>query len=226
MTVMTTPRSKFRSSPSLQNHWELVYNSKNHAQVSWHQKHSTTSLDWILEHTKPSQDIIDVGSGVSILTDNLIEAGYSNLSAVELSESAIIATQKRLGSKESLVRFYCQNILDFETDQRFDLWHDRALFHFLTCESEQKKYINTLNAHLEIGGYFLLATFAPDGPTICSNLDVASYDKKTISALLADDFRMIKTASEDHNTPTGKLQKFNYFLLQKISTPPKKTGVV
>jgi len=121
---MTALRSKFRSSSGLQNHWELVYKSKNHAQVSWHQKHPTTSLDWILEHTKPSQDIIDVGSGVSILTDNLTEAGYSNLSAVELSESAIIAIQKRLGSKESLVRFYCQNILDFETDQRFDLWHE------------------------------------------------------------------------------------------------------
>ncbi|HIF89700.1 MAG TPA: class I SAM-dependent methyltransferase [Candidatus Thioglobus sp.] len=223
---MTTPRSKLRPSSSLQNHWELVYKSQNHAQVSWHQKHSTTSLDWILEHTKPSQDIIDVGSGVSILTDNLIEEGYSNLSAVELSESAIIATQKRLGGKESLVRFYCQNILDFETDQRFDLWHDRAVFHFLTHESEQKKYINKLNTHLAIGGYFLLATFAPDGPTICSNLDVASYDEKAVRALLADDFRMIKTASEDHITPTGKLHQFNYFLLQKISTPPKNTGVV
>ena len=213
---MKAPTSK---SLDLQNHWEKIYKSRDHAQVSWHQTHPTTSLEWILEHTEPSQAIIDVGSGVSILTDNLIKAGYSNLSAVELSKSAVIATQKRLGSNASLPKFYVQNILGFETNQRFDLWHDRAVFHFLTVESEQKKYINKLNAHLEIGGYFLLATFAPDGPTICSNLDVASYDKKTISALLADDFRMIKTSHEDHTTPSGKMQTFNYFLLQKISLP-------
>lgn len=223
---MAAQRNMPKPSPNLQDHWESLYKAKNHSQISWHQNRTTMSLDWIIEHTNQNDEIIDVGSGVSILIDNLIEVGYSNLSAVELSESAIGVTQRRLGSKQSLVEFYCQNILDFETVQRFDLWHDRAVFHFLTRESEKKKYIRKLNTHLKTGGYFLLATFALDGPSICSNLDVAPYDEKTISALLADDFRMIKAASEDHITPTGKLQKFNYFLVQKISTASKKNEVI
>ncbi|MGE4570805.1 MAG: class I SAM-dependent methyltransferase [Gammaproteobacteria bacterium] len=223
---MAAQRNMPKPSPNLQDHWESLYKAKNHSQISWHQNRATMSLDWIIEHTNQNDEIIDVGSGVSILIDNLIEVGYSNLSAVELSESAIGVTQRRLGSKQSLVEFYCQNILDFETVQRFDLWHDRAVFHFLTRESEKKKYIRKLNTHLKTGGYFLLATFALDGPSICSNLDVAPYDEKTISALLADNFRMIKAASEDHITPTGKLQKFNYFLVQKISTASKKNEVI
>ena len=127
-----------RKSLDLQNHWEEIYKSRDHAQVSWHQTHPTTSLEWILEHTEPSQAIIDVGSGVSVLMDNLIEAGYSNLSAVELSKSAVIATQKRLGSNASLPKFYVLNILDFENNQRFDLWHDRAVFHFLLLKVNRK----------------------------------------------------------------------------------------
>ena len=208
-----------RKSLDLQNHWEEIYKSRDHAQVSWHQTHPITSLEWILEHTEPSQAIIDVGSGVSVLMDNLIEAGYSNLSAVELSKSAVIATQKRLGSNASLPKFYVLNILDFENNQRFDLWHDRAVFHFLTVESEQKNYIKKLNMCLAKGGYFLLATFAPEGPSSCSSLDVMRYDEMALSTLLGDDFRLIKTSHEDHTTPNGKMQTFNYFLLQKISQP-------
>ena len=206
-------------SADLQNHWEQIYKSRDHAQISWHQRRSTTSLDWILEHTEPSEAIIDVGSGVSVLMDNLIEAGYSNLSAVELSKSAVIATQKRLGNNASLPKFYVQNILDFEGNQRFDLWHDRAVFHFLTVQSEQKNYIKKLNTYLAKGGYFLLATFAPEGPSSCSSLDVMRYDEMALSTLLGEDFRLIKTSHEGHTTPSGKIQKFNYFLLQKISLP-------
>ena len=115
-------------------HWDKVYQSKDHNQVSWHQTHSTISFEWILKHTQKNDSIIDVGSGVSILADNLLDEGYTHLSLLELSPTAIQTTKDRLKAHTSKVNFYNENILNFQSDTQFDLWHDRAVFHFLTNE--------------------------------------------------------------------------------------------
>lgn len=198
------------------NHWDNVYQQKDHSQVSWHQNHSTISLDWIIEHTKPTDKVIDVGCGVSVLADNLLEKGYLNLFLLEISTEAIETVKKRLQPFVKNLHFINQNILDFDTDQRFNLWHDRAVFHFLTKTQEQKTYITKLTQHLKPGGYFLLSTFALDGPKECSDLDVVQYDADKISTLLGQNFKLLKTQNEKHAHPNGSIQSFNYFLFQKL----------
>ncbi|MCH9745399.1 MAG: class I SAM-dependent methyltransferase [Proteobacteria bacterium] len=196
-------------------HWDKVYTTKKHSQVSWHQDHATISLDWIIEVIQPNDAIIDVGCGVSVLADNLLDKGFSDLSLLELSSIALKSTQKRLVSNLNKVSFYHQNILDFSTKKYFKLWHDRAVFHFLTDPNDQKTYIQKLNDYLQKDGFFLLATFALDGPKQCSELDIVQYDEKKISRLLSKNFKLIKTVTESHVKPNGGVQKFNYFLLQK-----------
>ena len=196
-------------------HWDKVYQSKDHNQVSWHQTRSTISFEWILKYTQKNDPIIDVGSGVSILADNLLDEGYTHLSLLELSPTAIQTTKDRLKTHTSKVNFYNENILNFQSDTQFDLWHDRAVFHFLTDEKDQQTYINKLNQYLKPQGYFLLATFATTGPKQCSELDIVQYDKDKITQLLGDDFTLIQTTSETHPHPNGSTQDFNYFLLQK-----------
>ena len=196
-------------------HWDKVYTTKVHEQVSWHQSHATISLDWILEVTQPNDAIIDVGCGVSVLADNLLDEGYSNLALLELSTTALEATQKRLESNLDKVRFYNQNILEFSSKKRFKLWHDRAVFHFLTDANDQQIYLQKLYDYLQQDGFFLLATFATDGPTQCSELHIVQYNAEKITQLLGERFKLIKTTAESHPNPNGGVQKFNYFLLQK-----------
>lgn len=196
-------------------HWDQVYQTKDHKQVSWHQTHATLSLAWILEHTQPSDAIIDVGCGVSILADELLEKGYQNLSLLELSSSALDTLKARLAQYPNQPTFYNVNILEFEPEDGYDLWHDRAVFHFLTKPDERQLYLHKLKQYLKPKGYFLLATFAPDGPTQCSELDIEQYDVAKISVLLGEDFQLIKTSNEQHPHPNGSMQSFNYFLFQR-----------
>ncbi len=198
-------------------HWDKVYTSKAHDKLSWHQDQASISLEWILEYANTKAAIIDVGTGVSILSDNLLDKGYQNLSLLELSPSAIQVLKIRLKKYAERLTFYNENILDFETETRFDLWHDRAVFHFLTDEEDQQIYIEKLTQHLKTGGYFLLATFAPTGPQQCSELDIVQYDKDKITQQLGTHFKLIKTTSETHPHPNGTTQDFNYFLFKKIN---------
>jgi trans-aconitate methyltransferase len=199
-------------------HWDQVYNNKAHAQLSWHQECSTLSYDWILEFTQPEDSIIDVGCGVSILADELLAKKYQQISLLELSDSALNTIKKRLKKEVTAdIRFYHQDILEFNTSQTFKLWHDRAVFHFLTTEEEQLIYLKKLKQYLELGGYFLLATFAPDGPKKCSNLNTVQYNKDKISTFLGADFKCLRVKNEHHPHPNGTAQSFNYFLFQRIN---------
>jgi 2-polyprenyl-3-methyl-5-hydroxy-6-metoxy-1,4-benzoquinol methylase len=201
--------------PDTLSHWDNVYQNKDHNQVSWHQNHATVSFDWILEHTSKDDAIIDVGCGVSVLADNLLNEGYCKLSLLELSPTAIQTTKNRLKDHSDKVSFYNENILDFQSNIQFDLWHDRAVFHFLTDKKDQQTYLNKLNQYLKFQGYFLLATFAPTGPKECSELNIVQYDGNKITQLLGNDFKLVKTTSETHPHPNGSTQDFNYFLFQK-----------
>ncbi|SMM98508.1 SAM-dependent methyltransferases [uncultured Candidatus Thioglobus sp.] len=196
-------------------HWDAIYQNKNHKTLSWHQTQATISLDWILDFSDKNSAIIDVGAGVSVLVDNLLAQGYDNLSLLEISPAAIQIVQKRLKNHAEKIDFYNQNILDFQTDSKFDLWHDRAVFHFLTNSKDQQIYLSKLKQYLKKDGYFLLSTFAPTGPKQCSELNIVQYDTNKITQLLSNDFKLVKTSHEKHPHPNGKTQDFNYFLLQK-----------
>ncbi len=196
-------------------HWDDVYKTKNHTQVSWHQEHSTISFDWIMESTKPNDAIIDVGCGVSILADNLLNEGYTDITLLELSTTALDTAKQRLNSHTEKLKFFNENVLDFDTTHTFQLWHDRAVFHFLTKLEDQETYLQKLNQYLKKDGLFLLATFSPDGPKECSELEIVQYDKNKITKLLGSGFSLIKTINEKHPHPNGSIQSFNYFLFQK-----------
>lgn len=196
-------------------HWDQVYNNNDHSQLSWHQDESTISLSWILDYANKSDPIIDIGSGVSVLADNLIDNGYQDLSLLELSPTAINITKDRLDKKANNVTFYNKNVLDFNPDKIYKLWHDRAVFHFLTDTKEQQIYIDKLNQYISPGGYFVLATFSKTGPSECSDLAIVQYDEDKISKMLYDNFRLIISTSETHPHPNGGAQSFNYFCFQK-----------
>ncbi|MBC8494274.1 MAG: class I SAM-dependent methyltransferase [Candidatus Thioglobus sp.] len=196
-------------------HWDNVYKTKGHDQVSWHQSHSTISFDWILASVKPTDSIIDVGCGVSILADNLLTEGFNDISLLELSTEALNTLKLRLKKSEKKLSFYNENVLDFQPNNTFKLWHDRAVFHFLTDPKDQQTYLQKLDQYLEKEGFFLLSTFSPDGPKECSNLDIVQYDEAKIVQLLGGKFELIKTVNEKHPHPNGSIQSFNYFLFKK-----------
>ena len=197
------------------NHWDEVYHNKDHSKLSWHQDTSTISLRWILEYAKNNDSIIDVGSGVSVLVDNLIDSGYKNISLLEISPIAIKATKDRLGKLSSGVDFINENVLDLNQNKTYKVWHDRAVFHFLTNKKEQHKYLDIINMHISIGGYFILSTFSTEGPKECSGLDIVQYDKDKITDMLAKNYKLIRNIKESHPHPNGGVQNFNYFCLQK-----------
>jgi len=196
-------------------HWNKVYTTKKHDQIGWHQDHPTISLDWIMQYTRQSDTIIDVGCGVSLLADNLLAEGYSDLSLLELSKNAIKAIQKRLTPEKDKVSFYNQNILKFSSKKQFKLWHDRAVFHFLTNPDDQQTCIQKLDDYLQKDGFFLLANFSQDGPTQFSELEVVQYDEKKITQLLNQSFKLIKTTTESLPHPNGDNQEFNFFYCKK-----------
>jgi hypothetical protein len=195
-------------------HWDKVYKTKNHTKLSWHQDISTISFEWILHYANKRDAIIDVGSGVSILIDNLIDSGYLDMSLVEISKTAIETTKKRIGNS-TYISFFNKDILEFHSNKKYKIWHDRAVFHFLNEKKEQQLYIDKVNQYLALKGYFILATFSPEGPNECSGLSIEQYDEKKISKLLMKNFKLIKTIKESHPHPNGGNQNFNYFCFQK-----------
>ena len=197
-------------------HWDKIYKTKKHAELSWHQDTSTISLEWILDYSSSNDPVIDIGSGVSILANNLLENGYLDISLLEISRTAIETTKKRLQKRAKNVSYYNTNILDFQSNKKYKVWHDRAVFHFLTDNKQRQLYIHKLNQYLDLNGYFILATFSPTGPNKCSGLKIKQYDKDRISKLLISNFKLLRTSSESHPHPNGGTQNFNYFCFQKV----------
>ena len=159
-------------------HWEKVYSTKAATQVSWFQEHAAMSLQLITRHNVPlSAAIIDVGGGASTLVDDLLDAGYRQITVLDLSGAALATAQARLGERASLVQWREANVLEVEMPaQGFDVWHDRAVFHFLTTEQERQAYVQQVLRAVKPGGLVIVATFAEDGPTQCSGLPVMRYD--------------------------------------------------
>lgn len=198
-------------------HWEQVYRDKSPLEVSWYQREPTLSLAFIAESGLAlDEPIIDVGGGASLLVDSLCGLGYSQLSVLDISGQALRKSRERLGEMGSQVRWIESDITGFVPEVSYRLWHDRAVFHFLTQADERAAYVRALKQGLKPGGYLILAAFAIGGPTKCSGLDIVQYDADKLLAELGEGFELLQQAQEQHQTPAGKVQDFEYYWLRRV----------
>lgn len=200
---------------SSKKHWETIYSEKSPLEVSWYQSRPTHSLKIIQELSNTQSSIIDVGGGASVLVDHLLKLGYTNLTVLDISRHALAHAQQRLGDQAGKVQWLEENITQFRAPQCYDIWHDRAVFHFLTDPESRALYIESLKIGTKLGSYAMIATFAKDGPTKCSGLDIVQYDAESIQKEFAENFTLLDTQAETHLTPGGKEQKFLYFVLRR-----------
>jgi 2-polyprenyl-3-methyl-5-hydroxy-6-metoxy-1,4-benzoquinol methylase len=198
-------------SVSRKEHWEHVYESKGPTELSWYQPVPSASLALIrATGVSPEAPIIDVGAGVSSLVDELQGSGHSNITVVDIANAAIGVSRARLGDAASSVKWISADVLEWVPKGRYYIWHDRAVFHFLVDEASARTYLDTMRAALVPGGYFILATFGPEGPERCSGLAVQRYSIDMLTGLLGRDFELQSHELEDHTTPTGNVQQFLY----------------
>ena len=201
-------------------HWESVYETKNSDQVSWTQKIPKTSLEFIQSFKgKKTAKIIDIGGGESRLVDYLLDIGYENITVLDISEKALKKTQKRLGEKAKKVNWIVSDITDFEPHTTYDIWHDRATFHFLTTAKEVAKYLET--ARKCVTGYLTIGTFSEHGPKKCSGLEIKQYSEQKLTSELADGFEKLKCVTEDHVTPFNTTQNFLFCSFKKQQSEKK-----
>jgi SAM-dependent methyltransferase len=197
-------------------HWERVYAQGSVEDTSWFQVRPDVSLA-LISRAAPDKNaaIIDVGGGASTLVDHLAGLGYQDLSVLDVSVTALRTSQARLNDPHLGIQWIEGDVLHFEPARQYDLWHDRALFHFMTGERQREIYRSVLHRALAPGGHAIIATFAMDGPERCSGLAVRRYDAERIIEALGDDLVLREERAESHLTPGGELQAFTYFLLQR-----------
>ncbi len=196
---------------SRQHHWEKVYTTKGESEVSWFQETPALSLELIeLVGARQNSAIIDIGGGASRLVDNLVSRGYEDVTVLDLSAAALASARSRIGDQADRVTWLTVDVTIWEPSRTFDVWHDRAAFHFLTEPNDQTAYVARLRRALRVGGHAIIATFAPDGPERCSGLPVSRYDANSLGAKLGDGFDLIDARGHDHTTPWGSLQKFQF----------------
>ena len=199
-------------------HWEDVYSKKDSTQVSWYQQHPEYSLNLIrATGINKSAHIIDIGGGASTLIDFMLDDGYQNLSVLDISHSAIEQAKKRLGGRADNVEWIEHDITEFLSDDTFDVWHDRAVFHFLTDTLDRSSYVHTMARALKPGAHAIIATFDLNGPEKCSGLIVQRYSPDTMIAALGDLFEFVETVSEEHLTPSGAKQNFVYCRFKRVA---------
>ena len=192
-------------------HWETVYDNKTADRVSWFQLHAASSLRLIEGCADKDAHIIDVGGGASVLVDDLLDAGYRNLTVLDLAESALAASRARLGARAQTVQWIAADITRAELPAaRYDVWHDRAVFHFLTDPADRERYVAQVLKSVKPGGHVIVATFGPGGPLQCSGLDVMRYAPDALHAEFGATFRLLGHQTEIHHTPTGQEQEFVY----------------
>ena len=198
-----------------QPHWETVYRTKEDADVSWTQQEPRLSLSLVREVCSPGGRVIDVGGGTSPLVDSLLDGGY-RVTMLDISSAALERSKARLAERSSQVRWIVADVSDPAIDLGFhELWHDRAVFHFLTKAADRSAYVSLLSRTLLVGGHAIIATFALDGPERCSGLPVRRYDGPALAAELGPAFTLVRSLPEAHVTPQGKTQSFQYSLFRR-----------
>lgn len=205
-----------------QQHWEGVYSRNSSNSVSWFQQQASTSLT-LMQRSRQLQNcrVIDVGAGASVLADSLLDAGVSALTLLDLADAALNTTKQRLGQQAAQVNWLNGDILQLALPQHsYDIWHDRAVFHFLTSAEQRETYIAQLQQALAPGGLLVIGTFASDGPEKCSGLPVCRYDAQMLTQQFAAGFRPLSIDYETHTTPAGKTQSFIWGCFEKVDAMP------
>ncbi|WP_395050813.1 class I SAM-dependent methyltransferase [Flavobacterium sp.] len=197
------------------NHWETVYETKQPNEVSWTQENPKTSLDFISEtHLGKSAKIIDVGGGDSKLVDFLLEEGYENITVLDISSKALKRAQKRLGKNADKVSWIVSDVTEFKPETSYDIWHDRATFHFLTMPEQIKKYIEITEKW--VTDFLIVGAFSENGPKKCSGLEIKQYSEMEMENQFSKSFKKLKCIAEDHITPFETTQNFTFCVFEKI----------
>jgi 2-polyprenyl-3-methyl-5-hydroxy-6-metoxy-1,4-benzoquinol methylase len=198
-------------------HWEGVYRNKATDEVSWFQPHAASSLRLIEGCADRDAHIIDVGGGASVLVDGLLDAGYRHLTVLDLAESALAVCRTRLGARAQSVEWIAGDITQVELPAaRYDVWHDRAVFHFLTDPADRARYVAQVLKSVKPGGHVIVATFGPGGPLQCSGLEVVRYAPEALHAEFGAPFHLLRHETEIHHTPAGREQEFVYCYCRRV----------
>jgi hypothetical protein len=206
-------------------HWDAVYEQKGPAQLSWYQREPLVAAELIWRLDLPTDAaIIDVGGGASTLVDILLGAGYEDVSVLDVSSAALEAAQHRLGEASQRVTWLRRDLLQWEPDRRYDLWHDRAVFHFLVGSAERDLYRRALGNALRSDAHAIVATFALNGPTHCSGLEVRRYSPEGICQELGAEFALVAARGESHTTPGGMTQPFSWAMMRRRPDASSTSG--
>ena len=199
-----------------QEHWEKIHTTKGESEVSWFQENPAPSLELMtLAGTTPRSAVVDIGGGASRFVDALVEMGFQAVTVLDLSAAALAAAKTRLGSRAGQVEWIVADVTTWEPQQVYDIWHDRAAFHFLTENHDRKAYVARLTKAVKPGGHAIIATFAPDGPDRCSGLPVVRYDAETLGGALGGAFELVETRRYEHMTPWNSEQRFQFNVFRR-----------
>lgn len=198
-------------------HWENVFATKAQDEVSWFQEYPKTSIEFLDLFNLPLEaNIIDIGGGDSHLVDVLLSKGYINIYVLDISANALERAKQRLGEKANNVHWIVSDVTDFVPPVKFDFWHDRAAFHFLTTDDKVHKYVTIAENNINQNGYLILGTFSENGPKKCSGLEIQQYSEATMSYRFENGFERIKCITEEHQTPFNTTQNFLFCSFKKI----------
>jgi SAM-dependent methyltransferase len=197
-------------------HWEQVYTAKSDAELSWHQEEPGTSLRLILEASPERGSVVDIGGGASVLAGRLYDEGFRRVAVLDISAAALERARQRMPEHRERIDWFVGDVTAMDDLGRFDVWHDRAVFHFLTDADDRRSYVWLLSRTIHAGGHAIIAAFGPEGPPKCSGLDVCRYGPETLAAELGPGFEPVKDLIETHRTPWGKPQQFYYGVFKRV----------
>ena len=202
-------------SAASEGHWEQVYETRSTDEVSWFQAEPSVSRRLVEAAVGTNGSVVDVGAGASRLVDLLLDDGFSDLTVLDVSARALAVVRQRLGPRSSAVTWVHGDVLDWHPGRTFDVWHDRAVFHFLTDPQDRSRYVELVQRATAPGGTVIVATFAPDGPTHCSGLPVSRSDAAGLASIFGEAFVLGHTEREEHHTPSGVVQPFTWAVLHR-----------
>lgn len=200
-------------------HWNNIYQTKGLEEVSWYQRVPVTSLDFVAQFNLPmTARIIDIGGGDSYFVDHILDLGYQDITILDISEQAISRARERLGSRAEKIKWIVADVANFQSTEKYDLWHDRAALHFLTDEKEISSYVHNLKASVNLRGYLIIGAFSERGPKQCSGINIKQYSEESLTDRLRHFFEKIKCFTIDHKTPSGSKQNFIFCSFRRVET--------